>query len=206
MRLTKFLSPDTHEGFVGSLGCGIHGLTSNTEAGTSGRDEHNAAALREMRLSSLGQENRTADVAVEMGLVELGGGVDEVRLVALGSAGDIALVHLSRSNVLVLRILVNDNLDLASLGDLQSRVDEEWDLIKVADVGFAQDGFRSDFLDVVDHLLGTPCTTFRHVVHDDICAPFGKQDGNAGTKATAIFSSAESEVPMLHKSHTEKLP
>lgn len=206
MRLTKLLSPDAHEGFVGGLGCGIHGLTSNTETGTSGRDEDNAAALRKMRLSSLGQENGTADVAVEVGLVELGRGVDEVCLVALGSAGNIALVHLSCSNALVLRILVNENLDLPSLGDLQSRVDEEWDLIKVAHVGFAQDGFRSDFLDIVDHLLGTLGAAFRHVVHDDVCAPFGKQDGNAGTKATAIFSSAESEVPMLHKSHTEKLP
>lgn len=122
MRLTKLLSPDADEGFVGSLGCGIHGLASNTEAGTSGRDENNAAALGEMRLSSLGQENRTADVAVEVGLVELGGGVDEVGLVALGSAGNIALVHLGCSDALVLRILVNENLDLASLGDLQSRV------------------------------------------------------------------------------------
>lgn len=73
MRLAKLFSPDTYESFVGSLCCGVHGLATDTEAGTSGGDEHDAAALGQVRLCSFSQEDRSTDVAVEVGLVELWG-------------------------------------------------------------------------------------------------------------------------------------
>ena len=188
--LTKLFGPYTYESFVGSLGCGIHRLAGHAEARTSGGDEHDATTLGKVGLGSLSQENRATDVAVEVGLVKLRGGVDEVGFVTLSSAGNIELALVRRSDGALPNILVNDDLNLASIRYLQSGVDEKRNLIEVADVRFAQDGFRSDLFHIVNDLLRTLRTAFGHIVDDDVGAPLGEKDCNASTKAAGKPLSA----------------
>lgn len=96
-----------------------------------------------------------------------------------------------RSKHVVLCILVNDDLNFARLRNLQSGFDEKRDVLEVADVRFAQDGFRPNLLNLVDDLLRTLGAAFRHVVDDNVRAPFCKKDRNTGTKAARQPLSAK---------------
>lgn len=93
MRLAQLLRPDPDQRLVSGLGGGVHGLSCNAEPRASRRDKHDPTALGNMGLDGLGEEDRAADIAVEVGCVELRGGIDEVGFEALGgtSIGTVVL-------------------------------------------------------------------------------------------------------------------
>ena len=78
MRLTELLSPDAHQSLIRCLGRSVDSLTRNTKSRTSGRDKHNPPTFGNVRDNSFGQEDRTANVAVEVRLIEFRRGVHEV--------------------------------------------------------------------------------------------------------------------------------
>lgn len=86
MRLAQLLRPDAHQRLIGGLGGSVDGLAGNAQASAGGRDEDDAAALGQMGLTCLGEEDGALDVGVKVSCVKVLGCVYKVGLVALGSA------------------------------------------------------------------------------------------------------------------------
>lgn len=56
-------------------------------------------------------------------------------------------------------LLVNENLNLAGCANLESGVNQLGNLLKLADVGLAEDGLGAVGLDILDHLLSSLLAT-----------------------------------------------
>jgi hypothetical protein len=84
--LAELLGPRADEGLVGGFGSCVDGLSCDAEARASRGDEDDASAAGEVRLDGLGEEDGTLDIGVEVLVVELGGGVNEVSFETLGGA------------------------------------------------------------------------------------------------------------------------
>lgn len=70
VRVTQLLCPNPDQSLVGCFSWTIHSVSGNTEPGSSRRDENNATSTRQVRQSELSQEDRSADIAVEMSCVQ----------------------------------------------------------------------------------------------------------------------------------------
>lgn len=100
-----------------------------------------------MRLRSLSKKDRSAYVAVEVSLIEVGSSIDQVGFITQRGAAEYMSAPfnfqwLNRD----IRILVDKNLYLAGFGDLQGGVNQKWNLFQVAHARPAKDGFRSNLV------------------------------------------------------------
>lgn len=182
MALTQFLGPHTDEGLVSSFSGSIHCLASNAKAGTCGRYENDAAALREIGLGSFCEEYGATDITIEMTLVELGCRVDEVGLIAL--SGTLKeLVSICDQYTTCVNALVNQNVNLAVLAELSGSVDQKWNLLKLHHVGLDENSLGADFVvDLINNILCTLRAAFGNIVDNNISAALCKENGDTSTE------------------------
>ena len=86
MGLAQLHGPDTGQRFVGGFSSGVDRLAGYAETGGGRRHEHHAAALREVWLGGLREEDRPLDVRVEMSGEELLCDLDEIGVYTQSSA------------------------------------------------------------------------------------------------------------------------
>lgn len=79
--------------------------------------------------------------------------------------------------------LVNQDLNLASLANLQRSFNQLGDLIALADVCLADDRLGTVRLNFLCNLLRTLLATRGNVVDNDVCTTLSQEDGNAGTNS-----------------------
>ena len=185
--LPQLLGPHAHQRLVGGLGGGVDGLARDAEAGAGGRDEDDAAALGEVGLDGLCEEDGALDVRLEVAVVEVLGRVDEVGLEALGGAGTVLVAAQKEKGTVTGTglgdALVDENINLARGANLLRSLNNTGDLVRLAHVGVDHNGLGTVGLDLLRHLFGALAAAGRDVVDDDIGAALAEEDGDAGSDA-----------------------
>lgn len=85
---------------------------------------------------------------------------------------------------------MNNNLNLSSFADLQSRFCKVRNLLQVAETGLTQNGLAAGFPNPIRDLLSAPFTPAGNVVDDNIGTSLCEEDGNAGSNTSALIVNA----------------
>lgn len=187
MGLAQLFGPDSCKRFVSSFCRGVHCLTSDAQAGSSGRDENDSPALGQIRLNGFGEEDGSLDVGLEMGVVVFLCGVDQVRFGSESSAGKRSVtLKVVRTHI---SILMNKNIDPAGAAELQSSFDKFGNVVRYAEISLASYGFAAMGLDLIHNFLGLPKTAVRGVIDDYVGATFAEKACDGSSNATVLHVS-----------------